>query len=85
MPEHYLRKTKDYYSIRGFYSGAWAEVTTEDTYIEAKTRLKEYRENERSTSFKIVRGREKIAQPALDFHDRLCKSSTTEHGALHVS
>lgn len=51
------RKTVDEYQIHGFYSGQWEEVTSEDSFKEAKYRLKEYRENEVGTSFKIVKKR----------------------------
>lgn len=57
---HYERKTKDEYQVHGKYAHGWEEVTAEDTRNEAKERLKEYRENEPGTEFKIVRKRVKI-------------------------
>lgn len=50
----YQRKTVEEYQVHGFYSGSWEEVTVEETRKEARERLKEYRENERGTSFKLV-------------------------------
>ena len=50
----YTRKTKDEFNILGFYySYGWECVTSEDTRKEARERLKEYRENEPNTSFKL--------------------------------
>lgn len=54
---HYERKTKDEYQVHGYYTHGWEEVTAEDTRAEAKERLKEYRENEPGTAFKLVRKR----------------------------
>jgi hypothetical protein len=51
----YKRKTEDEYQIHGYYSGQWEEVTAEETRTEAKARLREYRENEPSTAFKLVK------------------------------
>jgi hypothetical protein len=51
------RKTRDEWQIHGLYTGGWEEVTAEDTRKEALARLKEYRENERGTSFKLVHKR----------------------------
>lgn len=42
----YVRKTKDYWSIRQFTSLGWEEVSAADTYAEARQLLKEYRENQ---------------------------------------
>lgn len=53
----YVRKTRDEYQIVGHYAHGWEEVTVEDTHKEARERLKEYRENERGTAFKMVRRR----------------------------
>lgn len=54
---HYERKTKDEYQVHGHYAHGWEEVTAEETRAEAKERLKEYRENEPGTAFKLVRKR----------------------------
>lgn len=43
------------YSIQGFYSGQWEEVTTEETRKEALDQLKCYRENESGTAFRMKR------------------------------
>ncbi len=56
----YIRKTKDEFQVHGFYAGGWEEVTAEETRKEARERLKEYRENERGTAFKLVVKRVKI-------------------------
>ena len=41
----YKRKTKDEYEIQGHYGHGWETECTEDTWKEAKERLKEYRAN----------------------------------------
>ena len=41
----YARKTKDEYSIQGHYGYGWEDETCEDSYNEARKRLKEYRDN----------------------------------------
>jgi hypothetical protein len=56
------RKTRDEWQILGLYSGAWEEVTAEDSLKEARARLKEYRENEPGTPFQMVKKRVKIGQ-----------------------
>lgn len=50
----YIRKTKDEYQIQGNYGHGFEMVTAEDTYKEAKERLKEYRDNEPGIPFKTV-------------------------------
>ena len=42
----YQRKTIDEYQIWQFASGQWCEVCAEDTWREARARLKEYRANQ---------------------------------------
>ena len=42
------------YEVQGNYGQGWEMVTTEDTPIEAKQRLKEYNENEPQYPHKIV-------------------------------
>ena len=54
------RKTLDEYSIQGFYSHGWEDVTLEDSWKEARKRLTEYRENERGTAFRCVKRRVRI-------------------------
>lgn len=57
----YTRKTKDEFQIQGYYPPyGWEEVTSEETRSEARARLKEYRENERATSFRMKIKRIKI-------------------------
>ena len=42
----YDRITKDEYQIQGYYIGyGWETETTEDTYKDAKTQVKCYRDN----------------------------------------
>lgn len=43
------------YEVQGNYSFGWEMVTCENNFIEAKKRLKEYRENEPNISFRIKR------------------------------
>lgn len=59
----YKRKTEDEYQIHGLYAHGWEEVTCESTRKEAKERLKEYRENETGTAFKMLKRRVPIVQP----------------------
>lgn len=59
----YIRKTRDYWSIQQ-YTGreyGWEEVTAEDTWREARARLKEYRENQPEYPVRARRKRERIA------------------------
>jgi hypothetical protein len=56
----YQRKTEDEYQVHGLYAHGWEEVTCEETRREARARLREYRENEPSTAFKLVHRRVKI-------------------------
>jgi hypothetical protein len=58
----YQRKTEDEYQIHGYYAHGWEEVTCEETRRQAKERLKEYRENEPETAFKLVKKRVAITQ-----------------------
>lgn len=57
----YVRKTVDSFEIQGYYSSqyGWEAVTTEESRKEAKERLKEYRENENTVSFRMVKKRVK--------------------------
>lgn len=58
----YKRKTYDEYQIQGYYGSRYGyeEVCAEETWSAAKQTLKEYRENERGVSFRIVKKRVKI-------------------------
>lgn len=51
------RKTRDEFQVHGNYAHGWEEVTAEDTRKEARERLREYRENEPGTAFKMVKRR----------------------------
>ena len=56
------RKTRDEFQVHGNYGFGYEEVTAEDTRKEALARLREYRENEPGTSFKLVTRRIPLAQ-----------------------
>lgn len=56
----YQRKTRDEFSVEGHYAHGWEAVTTEDTRSEARARLREYRENETGTAFRLVKHRVRI-------------------------
>lgn len=62
----YKRKTYDEYQVHGDYGygHGFEEICSENTFKDARQRLKEYRENERGISFKIVKRRIKIEQGA---------------------
>jgi hypothetical protein len=51
----YIRKTYDEYQIWSNYGYGWEETCAEETYKEAKERLKEYRENQPQYPHKIVK------------------------------
>lgn len=53
------RLTVDSFEVHGRYSHGWEMVTAEETRREARQRLREYRENEPGTAFKIVFKRER--------------------------
>lgn len=56
-----VRKWKSYWSIQGYYPGSgWEEVTAEDTWKQARERLKEYRANEPGTAFRARTKKERI-------------------------
>ncbi len=50
-----------YFSIQGNYGYGWEEVTAEDTWKEARARLKEYRENQPG-AYRVVRKKERIEE-----------------------
>jgi hypothetical protein len=56
----YIRKTKDYFTVQGFYFGAWEEETSEETRKEALKRLKEYRLNLPQYPHRLIKLRERI-------------------------
>lgn len=55
----YVRKTKDVYNIVTNYGYGWEVECSEETYKEAKQRLKEYRENT-SAQVKLEKKRERL-------------------------
>lgn len=52
----YQRKTRDEFQVHGNYGygHGYEEVTAEDSFREARARLREYRENEPGIPFKLV-------------------------------
>jgi len=54
------RVTRDVWDVRGDYGHGYETVTAETSREEAKTRLREYRENEPGVAFKLVKTRERI-------------------------
>jgi len=60
----YKRKTKDVWQVQQYTGGqyGWETVVTEQTYREARERLKEYRENQPEYPARIHLAREKIEQ-----------------------
>lgn len=66
MSKKYIRKTEDEFQIHGYFPGTgWEEVTCEVTREAARANLKEYRENDPGTAYKMVKKRVKIAQPEV--------------------
>jgi hypothetical protein len=57
-----VRKTRDVWVVQGNYGygQGWEDVTAEETRDEIKQRLREYRENEPGTPFRVRRRRERI-------------------------
>ena len=55
----YVRKTVDTFEIQGFYYGEWEMLTTETNKKDAFRALKEYRENQPGTSYKVKKVRVK--------------------------
>lgn len=55
----YIRKTRDEYNIQGDYGYGFEDVCCEDTWREARERLREYRENEPGVAFRIKKARMK--------------------------
>ena len=56
----YKRKTKDVYTIQGFYCGEWSNECFEYTWRAARETIKEYRDNCPGPSFRIKATREKF-------------------------
>ena len=49
----YIRKTHTEWDVQGNYGHGWEDVTTEETYREARARLREYRENEPTVAHRL--------------------------------
>lgn len=56
----YIRKTRDLFTVEGFYCGEWEHETSELTRREAIERLKEYRANMPEYAHRLIKKREKI-------------------------
>ncbi len=58
----YVRKTRDEWEVRGDYGfgHGFERVYTGETRADAEARLREYRENEPSVPFKLVKCRVRI-------------------------
>jgi len=56
----YQRKTRDVFSVEGYYSMGWETVCSYDTRSDARQGMEEYWDNEKGTMFRIVMSREKI-------------------------
>ena len=54
----YKRKTRDLYILQGRYSDDFEDVTYSTTLKEAKQDLKDYVENVKGVSFRIIKKRE---------------------------
>jgi hypothetical protein len=61
-PNPRQRKTRDVWVVQGNYGygHGWEDVTAEETWKEIRQRVKEYRENEPGTPFRVKLTREKI-------------------------
>jgi len=46
-------KQKHYYAVEGDYGHGYEEVTAEDSFLAARDRLREYRENEPGVPFRM--------------------------------
>jgi hypothetical protein len=56
----YKRLTQDEYIVQGNYGQGWEDLTSEDNRTEARTRLREYNENEREYSHRLIKRRVRI-------------------------
>jgi hypothetical protein len=59
----YTRRTRDVWTVQSNWGHGWEDVTSEETYSEARERLREYRENEAGIPHRIRLQREPIGQP----------------------
>lgn len=73
-------KTKLVHVVQGNYGygHGWEDLTAEDDRVEARARLREYRENESGTPFRLIRRREKIAGAGGAAHARKKKLDPRE-------
>ena len=55
----YIRKTYDDYSIYGLYNGEWEYICTAENYKDSRRLLKEYRKNDPTVAYKIMKRRMK--------------------------
>lgn len=58
----YVRKTCDEYEVQGHYGEqyGWECLTTEETWREARLRLREYHDNEPGPAHRIVKKRVRV-------------------------
>ena len=47
-------KTREVYVVKANYGYGWEDVSQENTYLNGKIRAKEYRENEKNASHKLI-------------------------------
>jgi len=55
-----MKKQKYYYAVEGDYGHGhgYEEVTAEESFLEARERLREYRENEPGIPFRMMKKKE---------------------------
>lgn len=57
----YQRKTKEVYVLQGNYGYGWDDILEEDSWLDAKRSLQEYRENESEYPHRVITRRVKIS------------------------
>lgn len=57
------RKYNYYFVLQGAYGFGWEDLTASESYKEAKTDLKAYRENE-GGNYRVIKRRELVSNPA---------------------
>lgn len=50
----YIRKTIDMWIVQGNYGEGWEDVTSSENYKEARQDLKDYRENDKIYSYRLI-------------------------------
>lgn len=80
MPKE--RKTVDLYDIQGYYAGRWESVAWEWHRVWSLTTIKEYRENETGTKFRVVRKRLRKAELTAEQLDEVARD--IESGEEHL-